>query len=273
MIVRSVAARADFVPRSNFFPRISFLLFFFLLFSCTSSKSKRLATEILSCKNLSERLKNRADTFQRVEGRAQGKDKLGSWQMLLSLRADRQFWIEIRSPLSGPFAILRSDDKWVEFLIPRRKELYRIPAREFWESSLRQKKFLEILPLRIRPEVLYDMLMGRLSFDQLERCKFSDEEQVYQVEILTSSEKKRVKVDPVSFFPVQYGSVNDDFYVKFVGADVLNADQIEFGTNFEVYQKFKKEFSFEWQELRWLGALGDPPPVFPRAEQYKAVDY
>jgi hypothetical protein len=190
-----------------------------------------------------------------------------------SLRADRQFWIEIRSPLSGPFAILRSDDKWVEFLIPRRKELYRIPAREFWESSLRQKKFLEILPLRIRPEVMYDMLMGRLSFDRLERCKFSDEEQVYQVEISSFSEKKRVKIDPLSFFPVQYGSVNDDFYVKFVGPEVLNSEKIEFGSSFEVFQKAKREFSFEWQELRWLSQLGDPPPVFSRSEQYKAVDY
>jgi hypothetical protein len=271
--MKSAAVRAGFVPQNRFSNKILFFIFIFFLFSCTSSKSRRFANEILSCKNLSERLKNRADTFQRVEGRAQGKDKLGSWQMLLSLRADRQFWIEIRSPLSGPFAILRSDAKWVEFLIPRRKELYRIPAQEFWQNSLRQKRFLEILPLRIRPEVMYDMLMGRLSFDQLERCKFSDEEQVYQVEISTSSDRKKVKIDPISFFPVQYGSIHDDFYVKFVGPEVLNSDRIEFGTNFEVFQKTKREFSFEWQELRWMSQLGDTPPVFPRSEQYKAVDY
>ena len=253
--------------------KILFPIFFFSFISCTSFQAKRKATEILNCKQLGDRLKNRAEIFQRVEGRAQGKDRSGSWQMLLSLRADRQFWIEIRSPLSGPFAILRSDDKWVEFLIPRRKELYRIPAREFWESSLRQKKFLEILPLRIRPEVMFDMLMGRLSFDRIERCKFSEDDQVYQVELLSGSQKKRAKVDPLSFFPVQYGSVSDDFYVKFIGPDVLNSEKIEFGATFEVFQKSKKEFSFEWQELRWLGSLGDPPPVFPRAEQYRAVDY
>jgi hypothetical protein len=193
--------------------------------------------------------------------------------MLMSLRSDRQFWIEIRSPLSGPFAILRADDKWVEFLIPRRKELYRIPAREFWETSVRQKKFLEILPLRIRPEVMFDILMGRLNFDRLERCKFSEEEQVYQAEIIAGNKKKRVKIDPVSFFPVQYGSLNDDFYVKYVGPDVLNSEKVEFGTTFEVFQKAQKEFSFEWQELQWLGGLGNTPPSFIRPEQFKAVDY
>ena len=269
MIEKLAVVQADCVLPNRFL----FCFLFFLFASCASFKPKRHAAEIISCKDLTERLKNRSQTFQRVEGRAQGKDKSGSWQMLLSLRSDRQFWIEIRSPLSGPFAILRSDEKWVEFLIPRRKELYRIPVREFWETSLRQKRFLEILPVRIRPEVMYDMLMGRLSFDKVERCKFSDEEQVYQVEIVNRSQKKLVKVDPLSFFPVQYGSMNDDFYVKLVGSEVLNSEKIEFGSTFEVYQKAKKEFSFEWQELRWLPELGDPPPVFPRPEQYKAVDY
>jgi hypothetical protein len=269
MIEKLAAVQVDCVRRSKF-------LFYFLLFfliSCTSTLSKRSATEIISCKDLTERLKNRNQTFQRVEGRAQGKDKSGRWQMLLSLRSDRQFWIEIRSPLSGPFAILRSDEKWVEFLVPRRKEPYRIPAHEFWESSLRQKRFLEILPVRIRPEVMYDMLMGRLSFDRVERCKFSDDEQIYNVEIVNRSQKKLVKIDPLSFFPVQFGSMNDDFYVKFVGSEVLNSEKIEFGSTFEVYQKAKKEFSFEWQEIRWLPDLGDVPPIFPRPEQYKAVDY
>ena len=271
MIAKLVAVQAIFVRRNNFL--FKSVCFFFLFISCSSFQQKRRATEVLSCKQLSERLKNRADTFQRVEGRAQGRDRSGSWQMLISLRADRQFWIEIRSPLSGPFAILRSDDKWVEFLIPRRKELYRIPASEFWQRSVRQKKFLELLPLRIRPEVMFDMMMGRLTFDRVERCNFSDDEQAYQAEILVGAQKKRAKIDPLSFFPVQYGSVNDDFYVKYVEPDVLVSEKIEFGTRFEVFQKAKKEFSFEWQELRWQEQLGAAPPAFPHSEQYKAVDY
>lgn len=253
-----------------------FYFFILILLSCTHSTkivSDRTPTEILKCSDLKERIKTRANLIQRVEGTALVRDKSGRWQLYLSLRSDNQFWIEIRSPFGAPFAILKADELWVEFIIPRRKELYRIPSAEFWRSTPRQKSFLEILPIQIKPDAMYETLMGRLAFQNLNDCRWLRSEKSYVIGVTSNGKTRRAWLDPKSYFPIQYGSKEDDFYIQNVEGAVRIASSVEFGASFEAFQRGKKEFTFEWSDLSWSSELGPAPPAFPNLAKYKILNY
>ena len=216
---------------------------------------------------------SRKQILQRVEGKALMRDKSGRWQLLVSMRADRQFWIEIRSPLGGPFAVLRADDEWVEFFIPRRKEIYRIPATEFWQPSQRQRNFLQLLPVSIKPEQMMDLILGRLDPDKIQQCLWSEKTEAYAVILKNEKRTYYYLVDPLSYFPTQVGRETDDFYMKQVPGHIYPTESLDFASAFELFQNKQKELSFEWIELSWQAGLGEKPPFFPESLNVKRINY
>lgn len=218
-------------------------------------------------------MKVRAELVQRVEGKAFMRDSSGRFQVLLSVRSDRQFWIEIRSPIGGPFAVLRSDEDWVEFFIPRRKEIYRIPSSEFWRTSPRQIKFLELLPVKIKPEQLMDLIIGRFNPDSVIQCQWNASRNAYAVLLKGAQRNTYAFVDPLAFFPIQSGLEQDVFMVKKSDNRVYQADTLEFATAFDFYQNQRKEMSFEWIELSWRAEIGAKAPFFPDSLAIKRINY
>ncbi|MEZ4814464.1 MAG: hypothetical protein R3A80_04560 [Bdellovibrionota bacterium] len=215
----------------------------------------------------------RSQLVQRVEGKALMRDSSGRWQVLVAMRADRQFWIEIRSPMGGAFAVLRADEDWVEFYIPRRKELYRIPSAEFWRNSARQKRFLELLPVKIKPEQMLELVFGRIDPVLITNCKWRPDLNAYAVLLKDEGRSRYVLLDPISYFPIQTGQASDMFYVKHVPGTLYQAETLEFASKFEFYQNKHKEMSFEWIELSWRAELGAKAPFFPESLGVKRINY
>jgi hypothetical protein len=240
-------------------------------------KKSRIPPKVLSCDELEKKIGTRAELLQRIEGRATVRDSAGNLQLLISMRADKQFWIEIRSPWAGAFATLRADKDWVEFIIPRRKEHYRIPATEFWRSSQRRDKFLQILPIKIRPELIFSTLMGRLEPSHIRACKWNEKTFSYQLNLnenLKSSLFYTVHVDPIGFFPVQTAQIpHQDFIKLSSNSAIQEVDNLEFALDFEVYRQGRLEWGLEWTALGWMAQLGAPPPLFPVNKTIKRIDY
>lgn len=232
-----------------------------------------MPTQILNCEQLKEKMKVRTQLIQRVEGKAYMKDDSGRFQVLISLRSDRQFWIEIRSPIGGPFAVLRADEDWVEFFIPRRKEIYRIPSSEFWRTSPRQIKFLQLLPVKIKPEQLIDLVIGRFNTDRVMHCHWNKSRNAYAILLKNEERNAYAFVDPIAFFPIQSGLEQDVFMVKQSDNRVYQAETLEFATAFDFYQNQRKEMSFEWIELSWRAEIGLKPPFFPDSLGVKRINY
>ena len=234
--------------------------------------SNRRPEKVLKCPQLVERVKTRADLLQRVEGTAQVKDASGRWQLFLALRADRQFWIEIRSPFGAPFAVLRSDGVWAEFLVPRRRELYRIPAAEFWQPSRRQKAFLEILPMKIVPNLMFEIFFGRVDPKQMGACRWLPDENQYSAE-LDGDYPATIRLDGRAFFPTSFVSRTSSLSVRQIAGDVKIFGEVEFGGSFEAQDNGRKLMTFTWTTLNWLPELGESPPVFPNTKKMKILEY
>jgi hypothetical protein len=215
----------------------------------------------------------RKQILMRVEGKALLRDKSGRYPLLVSMRGDRQFWIEIRSPLGGPFAVLRADEDWVEFYIPRRKEIYRIPAAEFWRPSQRQRNFLQLLPVKIMPERMMDLILGRLDPAAIQECQWLANKNVYAVNLKSDNRTYYFQIDPLAYFPTQSGKESDEAYMKQVPGQVYQTETLEFASSFEFYQKDQKELQFEWIELTWKAELGEKPPFFPESLSVKRINY
>ncbi len=215
----------------------------------------------------------RSQLIQRVEGKATMSDASGRWQVLLSMRADKHFWIEIRAPFGGTFAVLRADEDWVEFYIPRRKEMYRIPASEFWRTSPRQLKFLELLPVKFKPEQMIDLVFGRIDPDLVTQCQWNSSRNAYGLITKVDRRNTVVYVDPIAFFPIQSGLEKDVFTVKHVEGKIYPSETLEFGAMFEFYQNQRKQMTFEWIELSWRAELGAKAPFFPESLSVKRINY
>ncbi len=218
-------------------------------------------------------MKARRDILQRIEGKAHMRDKSGRWQLLISMRADRQFWIEIRSPFGGPFAVLRADEEWVEFYIPRRKELYRLPATEFWRPSARQRAFLQLLPVRIKPEQMLDLILGRLDPDFIQECQWNEKQRAYAILMKPERNNSYYLLDGIGMFPIQSGTESDPFYMKQVPGKLYQTESLEFASAFDFYQNKEKELNFEWVELSWRAEVGVKIPLFPESIDVKKINY
>lgn len=254
---------------------LCFIVASLLFSSCSTHKvvAKRLPLEILNCKTLKEKIGVRSQLVRRVEGKATMRDKSGRWPVLISMRSDYQFWIEIRSPLGGAFAVLRADKDWVEFFIPRRKEIYRIPATEFWRNTPRQNRFLELLPVKIKPEQMFDLIMGRFLAEEVTACQWSESKKLYALKMKKQNREIVSYVDPISFHPHQFGLEGDVFMVKALEGAIYRSDTLEFASAFDFYRNNQKEMSFEWIELSWRTDLGEAPPLFPESLSVKRINY
>ncbi len=235
----------------------------------------RKPDQVLKCPQVREKITERVRLIQRIEGKASVSNKEGSLTLLMTLRADKQFWVEMRAALGGAFAYLRSDLEWVELFIPRKKTIYRLPVSEFWHDSERRRQFLKLLPFDIVPELVYPFLMGRPLQSPSERlsCYYSPEKQTY---VFGADNSVRTSYDPVAFFPTQ-SILNSRVYASWSLEALVEVETFTFPKDLSFSEdrggRKRPLFDFSWEDLVWNEVLGKEIPPFSRSHTLKLLDY
>lgn len=216
-------------------------------------------------------MKIRQDSVKRVEGEATIKDRQGRWTLRLALRADKQFWIEVRPLIGAPFAILRGGLDSVEFMVPRKREIYRIPAIEFWTDSQRRENFLALLPVKIVPDGLFDMILGAVDSANASHCHYDEGERAYVV--TTTNRNLAFLIDDLSFYPKR-GLVKSLHVVYETDPSATRVENgMEFASEFRMMRAHHQEFSFEWQDLHWFTGLGPDIAPLSAPSIFKTIQY
>jgi hypothetical protein len=187
-----------------------------ILTACATKKSKEPllgasrppSNRIENCTELKRILTLRDQGFSTLRGKANIKSIDYDIDVELALRDPLEARVEILGVLGVRVGLLVADAEWIRLYIPRENTLYRFPRAEFNKDTLRRERFLELLPLKIVPELFPSLLLERVSLDRAAdyACRFNEKLNAYELRIVDdkpSGAGRFMWIDPTRFAPLR----------------------------------------------------------------------
>ena len=114
--------------------------------------------------------------------------------------------MEVVSPLGVRLALLQVNQEWVQLYMIADKTVFRFPTSEFFKDTERRERFLNLLPVKIIPELFFDAVLNRLALGTLQdfTCRYDGAENVYWLRVVEeggSGEGRILEIDPSHYYP------------------------------------------------------------------------
>jgi hypothetical protein len=114
--------------------------------------------------------------------------------------------MEFTGPLGVRIALLQVNEEWVQLYVPRENLVIRFPASELYRNTERRDRFLNLLPVRVVPEALLDILLARVGLPEKRQhfaCDFDPAVVAYRVRIDEGVAGRWLWIDPQHFGPLK----------------------------------------------------------------------
>jgi len=162
---------------------------------------------VLSCLDLEKQIVERDRAYTAIRGNAEVKSKDFSFDANIAARAPSDLRVEVSGPLGVKVGLLVMNKKWIQFFIPRKRLILRLPKSELDKNSMRAERFLSSIVLPLPPKQLVAAITTRSLIAEGGKvldCEYRAESNSYRLAIASPNKigGQVLEIDPTSFAPI-----------------------------------------------------------------------